>query len=298
VELRHLRYFVALAEELNFTRAAKRLHISQPPLSLQIRQLEKELGTSLVRRQTRGVELTDAGKLLFEQARVILKQVEDAALGVRRRGRGETGRILVGSTGFYCHPLITKCLLEIKARYPNLTIAPELDVTSTPLLIAWLRAGRVDVCLVSMPVEDGDGLQIEALVEEDCVIALPRAHPLGNSPSAPLASLAKEKLVLCYRAANPGMHDSILAACHGAGFNPQIGQEVPQIVSVMPLVAAGFGVSIIPRSFSEIRFPGLNYVEIEGDPPRAAIGIACRRDERSTAVQNVMKTARVATRAA
>ncbi len=294
MELRHLRYFLAVAEELNFTRAARRLRISQPPLSLQIRQLEKELGTPLFRRQTRGLELTDAGKLLLEQARVILKHVEDAAVGVRRRGRGETGRILVGSTGFYVHPIITRCLSVVKARYPNLTVATEWDVTNTPLLIAWLLTGRIDVCLISTPVADGDALELEPLVDEDCVIVVPMTHPLANSASAPLTSLAKESLVLCYRAANPGLHDSIVAACRGAGFSPKIGHEMPQIVSVMPLVAAGFGVSVVPRSFSEIHFPGVTYVDIEGDAPRSAVAIACRRDERSVAIRNVMKAVRIA----
>ena len=133
MELRHLRYFIAVAEELSFTRAAKRLRISQPPLSEQIRKLENELGTQLFRRLTRGVELTDAGKLLLEQARIILKQVQDAAVGVRRRGRGETGRIIVGSTGSIFHPLILRALHECKTRYPNLTIAAEVELTNTSL---------------------------------------------------------------------------------------------------------------------------------------------------------------------
>jgi DNA-binding transcriptional LysR family regulator len=294
MELRHLRYFVAVAEELNFTRAAKKLRMHQPPLSAQIRQLEEELGTPLLRRLAKGVELTDAGKLLLEQARIILKQVEDATLGVRRRGRGETGRILVGSSGFYVHPLITKVLWEIKARYPNLTIAPEMDVTNTRLLIAWLRTGRIDVCLIPLPIDDSDGLEIEPLVDEDCVTAVPRGHPLANSASVPLASLAEEKFVLCYRGFNPGMYDSIFAACAQAGFSPKVGQEAPQVVSVMPMVAAGFGVSIVPRSFSEIHFPDVAYVDIEGDAPRSAIGLACRRDERSAAIKNAMKAARLA----
>ena len=129
MELRHLRYFVAVAEELNFTRAARKLRISQPPLSAQIRQLEKELGTPLFRRLTRGVELTDGGKLLLEQARIILKQVDDAAVGVRRRSRGETGRVIVGANGACFHPLVLKVLHECRTRYPSLTIAVEVEVT-------------------------------------------------------------------------------------------------------------------------------------------------------------------------
>ena len=293
MELRHLRYFVAVAEELNFTRAARKLRIHQPPLSTQIRQLENELGTPLFRRLTRGVELTDAGKLLLEQARLILKQVEDATIGVRRRARGETGRIIVGTSGSYFHPLIVKILGECRARYPNLVIAPEVEVTNIPLLIAWLRTGRVDACLVPLPIDDTEDLAIEPLIDEDCVIALPRGHPLANSASAPLASLAKETFVLWYRGFSPDTYDSILAACARAGFDPKIGQGAPQVVTVIPLVAAGFGISIMPRSFSELHVPGVTFIDIEEDAPRSTIVLACRRDERSAAIKNMMKVARL-----
>ena len=144
MELRHLRYFIAVAEELNFTRAAKRLRIHQPPLSYQIRQLEKELGTQLFRRLAKGVELTDAGKLLLEQAHIILKQVDDATVGVRRRARGETGRIIIGTGGAFFHPVIMRIFRECKARYPSLKIAPEVETTNIALLIGWLRTGRID----------------------------------------------------------------------------------------------------------------------------------------------------------
>jgi DNA-binding transcriptional LysR family regulator len=147
MELRHLRYFVAVAEELNFTRAAKRLGINQPPLSLQIRQLETEMGTPLFIRRTRGVELTDAGKLLLEEARVILTQVEETQTGVRRHARGETGRINVGSSGgTYFHPLIPRIIREYRMRYPNVALFPQ--ASNTPLLVARVRAGQVDVAFI------------------------------------------------------------------------------------------------------------------------------------------------------
>src|SRR5580693_8158378 len=143
MELRHLRYFVAVAEELNFTRAAERLGINQPPLSLQIRQLEKEMGTPLFRRKARGVELTNAGKLMLEEARIILKQVEQTKIGVRRRGRGETGRVNVGSSGgTYFHPLIPAIIREFRMHYPDVMLFPA--ASSTSLLVARLRAGQID----------------------------------------------------------------------------------------------------------------------------------------------------------
>jgi len=263
-------------------------------LSAQIRQLEKELGTQLFRRLTRGVELTDAGKLLLEQARIILRQVEEAALGVRRRGRGETGRVIVGISEAYFHPQIVRILREGKMRYPNITIATEVAVSNTSLLLAWLRTGRIDACVLAIPIEDSEGIAIEPIVDEDCVMVLPHDHALANAASAPLASLAKEKFVLFHRTFSPATYDSIFLACSGAGFAPKLEQEVPTMLTIIPLVAAGFGVTILPRSFSNIQFGGVKYVDIEEDAPRSAIALACRRDERSPAIKNVMKAARLA----
>lgn len=294
MELRHLRYFLAVAEELSFTRAAKKLGINQPPLSSQIRQLEKELGTQLFRRLTRGVELTDAGKLLMEESRIILQQVEQATLGVRRRGRGETGRVIVGISGTFFHSRITRILREGKTRYPNLTIATEVAVSNTSLLVAWLRTGRIDVCVLSIPIEDSEGIAIEPIVDEDCVVVLPHDHALANAGSVPLASLAKDKFVLFHRTFSPATYDSIFSACRRAGFNPKLEQEVPTMMTIIPLIAAGFGVAILPRSFSNVQFAGVKYADIEDDVPRSVVGMAFRRNERSAAVKNVIQAARIA----
>jgi len=151
MELRHLRYFVAVAEELNFTRAAKRLGINQPPLSAQIRRFEKEMGAPLFVRHARGVELTNDGKLMLEEARVILKQVEQVETGVRRRARGETGHLNIGSSGgTYFHPLIPKIIREYRMHYPNVVLLPQ--ASNTPLLIAQLRAGKIDIAFIRTPI--------------------------------------------------------------------------------------------------------------------------------------------------
>jgi DNA-binding transcriptional LysR family regulator len=297
MELRHLRYFLAVAEELNFTRAAKRLGINQPPLSLQIRQLEKEIGAPLFRRQTRGVELTNAGKLMLEEARVILKQVERAKTGVRRRARGETGRINFGSSGgTYFHPLIPAIIREYGSRYPDIALFPAAG--NTPLLVARLRAGQIDVAFIRPPISDSEGLALEPLVDEPTVMVLPTGHPLSRLASAPLNAFAEEIFVLFPREINPGNYDSIIAACHRAGFSPKLGQEAPQIVSAAPLVAAGLGVSVVPQSTGRIHADGVVYVSIDGDAPRALISLAHRRDDRSPAVQNFVAVARQLTRAA
>jgi DNA-binding transcriptional LysR family regulator len=297
MELRHLRYFVAVAEELNFTRAAERLGISQPPLSLQIRQLEKELGTPLFHRRARSAELTDAGKLLLEEARVILKQVEAAENGVRRRARGETGRLVVGSAGAtYFHPVIPEIIRQYGMRYPDIILAPHASNTS--LLVARLRAGQVDVALIRPPISDAEGLVIVPLIDEETVVILPNGHRLSKLASVPLAALAKDVFVLYPRTLNPGNYDAVIAACRRAGFNPTLGQEAPQIVSVIPLVAAGLGVSVVPRSTARILSDEVCYRPIEGAAPRAEICVACCRLGSSRAAQNFVAVARRVIRSA
>jgi DNA-binding transcriptional LysR family regulator len=291
MELRHLRYFVAVAEERSFTSAAKRLGIKQPPLSLQIRRLEKEMGGPLFRRLTRSVELTDAGKLLLEEARVILKHVEGASAGVRRRARGETGRINIGSSGgTYFHPRIPAIIRDYRTQYPDTVLAPE--ASNTTLLVARLRAGQIDVAFIRPPIADSEGLVVEPLVDEETVIVVPSGHPLAGAASAPLAALATETFVFYPRALNPGNYDSIVEACRCAGFDPKLGQEAPQIVSVIPMVAAGLGVSVVPRSVGRFCGEGVVSLAIKGDAPRAQICLARRRDERSAAVKNFLAVAR------
>jgi DNA-binding transcriptional LysR family regulator len=290
MELRHLRYFFAVAEELNFTRAAKRLGISQPPLSMQIRQLEKEMGTPLFHRRARGIELTSTGKLLLEEARLILKHVDRAKTDVRRRGRGETGQINLGSVGgTYFHPLIPAIIREYRMHFPDVVLFPQ--ASSTSLLVARLRCGQVDIAFIRPPLSDDEGVVIEPLVDEPAVMVLPAGHPLSRSISAPLGAFAKETFVLFPRELNPGNYDSFIAACHRAGFSPKLGQEAPQIVSTIPLVAAGLGVSIVPRSTSRILADSVIYLPIEGDAPRALIGLAHRRDDPSPAVRNFIAVA-------
>lgn len=293
MELRHLRYFIAVAEELSFTRAAKRLGINQPPLSLQIQQLEKELGAKLFRRETRGVTLTDAGKLMLEEAHIILTQVEATTTGVRRRARGETGQLIIGSVGgSYVHPVIPTIIREYGLKYPHVVLAPQ--ASNHALLVARLCAGQVDIAFIwrAKSERDNDDLMIEPLAGEDTVMVLPAGHPLGNCVSAPLAALAKETFALWTRAIHPWAYDAVIEACQQEGFTPKLGQEAPDILSIMPLVAAGFGVSIVPRSASRFLLDGVTYLSIEGNAPRAQICLAHRRHDRSPAVQNFVSLAR------
>jgi DNA-binding transcriptional LysR family regulator len=291
MELRHLRYFVAVAEELHFTRAAERLGIKQPPLSLQIRQLERELGTSLFHRLTRGVELSETGTLLLDEARRILDQVERIKAEVQSRARGETGCIHLGFAGATCfQPLVPGIIRAHRERYPGVLVSPEQRDTTR--LVAGLRSGEIDVAFVRPPLSDGEGLEVEPLVEEPMVIALPESHPRAADRSMPLAALAEEIFILFPRAVAPDLHDAIVASCQRAGFSCKLSQAAPQISTTVLMVAAGLGVSIVPQSIAQIRLAGVAYIRIEGEAPRASISLAYRRDDRSTTVRNFVASAR------
>jgi DNA-binding transcriptional LysR family regulator len=291
IELRHLRYFVAVAEDLHFTRAAERLGIKQPPLSFQIRQLERELGTSLFHRLTRGVELTETGALLLDEARRILGQVKGIKASVQSRARGETGCIHLGFAGATCfHPLVPSIISAYRECYPSILVSSE--ERNTAQLVAGLRSGEIDVAFVRPPRSDGEELEVEPLVEEPIVIVLPESHPRAGDRSMPLAALAEETLILFPRTAGPGLHDAIIASCQRAGFSCKLGQDALQISTIVLMVAAGFGVSIVPQSVAQIHLAGVVYINIEGDAPRARISLAYPRDDRSAIVRNFVALAK------
>jgi DNA-binding transcriptional LysR family regulator len=291
MDLRHLRYFVAVAEELHFTRAATRLGIQQPPLSLQIRQLEEELGTKLFRRLTRGVELTESGALLLEEAHRILNQVERTKTDVQSLARGTTGHIRMGFGGAtYFQPLVSHVIRAFRERYPRVILTPEQSVTAK--LLAGLRRNEVDIAFIRPPIDDTEGLNIDLLVEEPFVVVLPSSHPAAANSSVRLAALADETFIFFPRPLSPGFYDTMVGACQRAGFMPKFGQETPNIPAIVLMVAAGFGVSIVPRSLDQIRAEGIAYLAIEDDIPKAALSLAYSRDVQSQAVRNFIAVAK------
>ena len=298
MDLRHLRYFVAVAEQRHFTRAAERLGIKQPPLSLQIKQLEQELGTPLFRRLTRGVELTEPGTLLLDEARQILEQVERTKANVRNRARGETGHIRVGFAGAtYFHPRVLGLGQTYRRRYPSVVLSPVQG--NTPDMVEALQNGSVDVAFVRLPLGDRQAITVHPLVEETMRIVLPSNHPQARKRFVSLAAFAQETIILPPRAISPGLYDSVIASCQRAGFSPLLKHEDPLMViaSIVYLVAAGFGISIVPRSFEHIRADGIVYVPIKGEAPRAAIGLAVRKDNHSAGIRNFVALARPRARA-
>jgi len=301
MELRHLRYFIAVAEEGHITRAAERLGIQQPPLSQQIRALETELDVKLFTRKPRGVELTDAGKALLEDARTILARVEHAVVTTRRTARGDQGRIGVGFTGSApFHPFVPRVIRAYREAYPR--VAMVLEESGTTELVEALRAERIDAAFIRSPVVDPGGLVVQAVLDEEMVLALPTGHPLapkGGKEAAPvpLDAFAAETFILYRRPVGPGLHDAIIAACHGAGFSPQVGQEAPRVLSTLNLVAAGIGISVVPASLGRLQMDGVAFRRIATALPlRAPLNLACRRGEPSAAVRRfvdlVQRTAR------
>jgi DNA-binding transcriptional LysR family regulator len=291
MELRHLRYFVAVAEEHSFTAAAKRLGIKQPPLSLQIRQLEKEMGTPLLRRLTRSVELTGAGKLLLEEARGILERVERTKTDVKRQARGETGQIWIGSAGgTYFEPRVTAILREYCAKYPNVVLYAE--ESSTLMLTAKLHAGKIDAAFVWSGFADHQDLVIEPVAEDEMVIMLPEGHDLCRFQLVPLAALANERFLLFARRMNVDLYDTIVAACRDAGFRPNLGQEMPHIFAPFPFVAAGRGISFVPACLTRVHVNGVSFRRIEGSPLQMHAGLVRRRNDQSAAVKNLVSLIR------
>lgn len=286
MELRHLRYFVAVAEEGHVTRAAERLGIRQPPLSQQIQGLERELDAQLFRRKPRGVELTPAGRALYGEALAILARADEAVAATKRAAQGEAGRIGIGFTSSASfHPFVPRVIRAFREAHPLVTLA--LEESGTTELVAALRAKAIDAAFVRSPVGESDDLFVRPLFDEPMVAALPSGHALsGASDDLPLAALAGETFILYRRPVGPGLHDAIIAACDRAGFSPKIGQEAPRMLSTLSLVAAGLGVTVVPGSMSRLEAEGVVYRPIDKSAPLTApLNLAYRRDEISAAVR-------------
>ena len=286
MELRHLRYFVAVAEEGHITRAAERLGIQQPPLSQQIQALERELDTPLFRRKPRGVELTPAGRTLYDEARAILARADEAVAATKRAAQGEAGRIGIGFTSSASfHPFVPRAIRAFREAHPLVALA--LEESGTVELVAALRSETIDAAFVRSPVGENADLTVRPLLEEAMVAAVPSGHKLSAaSEPLPLAVLAGETFILYRRPVGPGLHDAIIAACDRAGFSPQIGQEAPRMLSTLSLVAAGLGVTVVPASMSRLEAEGVVYRPLDPSAQLTApLNLAYRRGEISAAVR-------------
>jgi DNA-binding transcriptional LysR family regulator len=281
VELRQLRYFVAVAEELHFRRAAERLHISQPPLSQQIRALEEELGFALLVRTRRRVELTPAGAAFLRDARAILLELDGAVAGARRIDAGQTGRLRINFVGSALFSIVPGTVERF--RLSRSGVALELRERATVDQLRAVRAGSADVGLVRPPIEDDDELRVETVLRERTVAALPAGHPLAALRRVPLRRLAAEPLVLFPRDQAPGFHDLLIGALAGAGGAragaPQIIQYAPEMLTIIGLVAAGTGVSLVPASVARLALDGVAYRPVAGAPLSELVAVTRAGDD-------------------
>lgn len=304
MELRHLRYFIAVADEQHMTRAAERLGIQQPPLSIQIRALEQELGVQLLRRKPRGVELTEAGTVFLARARAILDEVDRTFASVRRTARGEQGRVVVGFTSSApFHPFVPRVIRAFREMSPRVSL--ELAESGSSALVQALHNEEIDAAFIRSPVVDIVNLVVEPLLEEKMLLALPTGHALakntqdegagslGRPVPLPLSALANETFILYKRPGGPGLYDTIIAACRNVGFSPRIGQEAPRVISTLNLVAAGLGVSVVPESLRRLQMDGVVYRRLEETLHLSApLLLACRRAENAAAVQRFIDLVR------
>lgn len=290
MELRHLRYFVTLAEELHFGRAAERLHIAQPPLSQQIRQLETELGFQLFHRTKRTVQLTPSGQVFLAQVQGIFRQLEQAIQIGRQTSRGEMGQLVIGFVSSAAYNVLPTILRTFRTRVPGVSL--ELHELTTNEQSQWLREGRIDVGFVRPPVEE-DQFNFEIIFEEALVVALPEAHGLANQSSVSLRSLSNDSFILFPRALAPGLYDQIISLCQQADFSPIVAQEAIQMQTIVSLVAAEMGVAIVPQSLQHLQRTGVVYKPIQQSTTLVAIAMIWRQNDTSPTVQRFLEVARL-----
>jgi DNA-binding transcriptional LysR family regulator len=302
MELRHLRYVIAVAEEGHITRAAERLGMQQPPLSQQIKAIERELGVQLFRRLARGVEMTDAGRAFLEEARATLAQLDRLAETTRRAARGEQGRLCVGVTSTApFHPLVPRAIRAFCDACPMVALTLEECLSNEA--VERLRDGRLDVAFIRIAPAASGELSVIPLLEEVMVVALPTTHALAlreADAAISLKSLAGETFIL-YGPPGTGMYDATIAACHAAGFNPRVGnlaastQQAPRIASTLSLVSAGLGITCVPASLQRLTIDGVVYRSLAGgDYPRASLSLASRPGDPSAVVKQFIGAVRKA----
>ncbi|TWB37668.1 LysR family transcriptional regulator [Nitrospirillum pindoramense] len=291
MDIRHLRYFTAVAEELHFTRAAEKLGIRQPPLSQQIQQLEREIGSPLFHRLSRGVELTAVGVSFLKDAKAILAQIDQALASARQVARGEKGRLRMGlSMSVTAHPWIARLIRDYRAQHPGVQVTLELNDFGQ--LTDAVRDGALDVALVRGRTAEIPGLTTYAVVEEKLLAALPLGHRLADAGTLDLAELADEDFLIIPRTAGPNIYDIMIAACRKAGFSPRIVQEVPAFPPLLNLVEAGLGVALAPDSMRNMGQEGVRLLDLKGGDDTAPIMLVYRANEGAAAARALVAQAR------
>ena len=293
LELRQLRYFVAVAEELHFGRAARRLGMTQPPLSLQIRQLEEMLGVTVFERTSRRVQLTPAGRALLEEGRHLIADFERVANAARRAARGETGSLTVAFVVSVMFLSLPRIIGNFRQRFPGVRL--EIRELSTNQQTDALRNGELDVGFLREPMRDAE-LVTEAMMNEHLLLAVSKRHPLATRKRLSLRDVANEDFVLFPRDVSPGLYAHVLAVCAEAGVHPRIVQTSRELYSTICLVEAGLGVTIIPNSAQRFGWRGVRYYPIPSPSAVTVIAAAWRADNPSTILPAFLEIARAVAR--
>lgn len=298
MELRHIRYFLAVAAESNFTRAAEKLGIGQPPLSQQIKALEAEVGARLFHRLSHGAELTEAGAVFLAGVRDIPAAAAEAARLARRAAAGETGTLRLGLTGTAAlTPIVPACMRAFRRAYPEVEFVIE-EANSIALLSA-IADGRLDAAMLRPSASDPEEIAEEHMAKEPLVAALPAAHPLAAGAAAvDLARLREDAFIVTPRDIAISLREAALAACREAGFEPRMGPPAPQIASIFSLVAAELGVSLVPASMGQINVAGVVLKPLARAPHTVDLTLAYRKATTAVVVRHFVQTVRQVVREA
>jgi len=293
IDLTKLRYFVAVAEEEHITRAAERLDMQQPPLSRQIRLMERELKVQLFRRLPRGVELTSAGHALLPEARAMLARFDRALEIARRAARGEQGSLCVGiAPTAPFNPMVPKAIHAFREAFPMVSLVLEEGLSNE--VVTRFDSDQMDVAFVRAPQVRAQGVVVTPLQEEPMIVALPGNHPIAKRGKAQLISLtalANDPFILI-GPQGTGLHDETVAACRAAGFMPKLGQPAPRITSTLSLVSAGLGIALIPSTMQSVRIAGIVYRRLRAPVPKAFLGLAFRRSDPSPVLKQFLSVVR------
>jgi len=275
MNLRQLRQFVALADTGNFHRAAERLHMAQPPLSVSIRKLEQELGSALFERTSTGVVLTHAGQAMLHDARLALRHAEQCRQAVADAHSGEGGRVRLGIIGSATYALLPQLIPSLREHHPK--IALELTEATSSDILEGLLSRRFDAGLLRYPVLDPSGFSLLPLDRDDFVLAVPQGSALARCESLALCEAAHESFIMYPRDKVPGLCALAMLRCQFSGFAPRVAQEAMQVQTIMSLVASGLGVGLVAGVARRMAPPGVKCLPLTDNPPGFHLGIALAR---------------------
>jgi DNA-binding transcriptional LysR family regulator len=290
IEFRHLRAFVAVAEELNFSRAAERLHMAQPPLTRSIRHLEKELDVKLFHRNTRHIELTEAGRVYLEEVRQILLLMREAASIAQLANRGEVGQLVVGFEGSSAYDIVPLSVKAFREKFPGIKLLVREMVSGSQMQA--LCEGEIGIGFVVLPLPENRHLRVECIFQEPLIVALPQLHSLATRSNLNLADLRHETFIVCPRHDQCGLYDHVISVCHQAGFSPLLTQETSEVQSILGFVGANLGISLLPASARKLKRSDVIYRALHPPIAELELAIAWRQDSLSPLLTNFLEITR------